>query len=158
MSTIAKFILLIMFFTPLSLISGISANSTLSLNQQKRTLSLGISLYEERRYEQALRVLDDFLDIYPESPYLTGALEAMALIYEKTQRYIEALQIYRRLYQEAGMTTQGIKYYYSQGRLLYEMGEIQDADKIFAEIVRLNPDSPYAKKAKIQLQLNEVFD
>ncbi|MES0489968.1 MAG: tetratricopeptide repeat protein [Leptospirales bacterium] len=158
MSALTKFLILILFFGPISVINGASEDTALSLKQQKMTLALGLSLYEEKRYIQALRVLDDFIDIYPESPYLTGALEAMALIYEKTQRYIEALEIYRRLYQEAGMTTQGVKYYYSQGRLLYEMGEIQDAGKIFEEIVRLNPDSPYAKKAKIQLQLNEVFD
>jgi len=144
----------------LSLLSFQTYANTLSaekLKQERIYLELGESLYAEKQYSSALSVLRDFIEVYPDSAYLVKALEKMALIYEKSQRYEKALASYKKLYQETGVTSGGLKYYFSQARLLSNMGEIDEAEKIYHDIIRISPDSPYAGKARINLQLSGVF-
>jgi len=128
------------------------------LRQEKIYLQLGESLYAEKQYSSALSVLRDFIEVYPDSAYLVKALEKMALIYEKSQKYKEALAAYKKLYQETGVTSGGLKYYLNQARLLSNMGEINEAEKIYHDIIKISPDSPYAGKARINLQLSDVFN
>jgi TolA-binding protein len=47
--------------------------------------------------EEAVKGLQQFLGNYPRSPYLDQAREQLALLYEKQEKYQEAIQLYERL-------------------------------------------------------------
>jgi len=156
--------LLLMFsgFLFIALNSAVSAQEeTLSPSeeQEKIFLQLAESLYMEGRYQQAIRTYRDFVDMYPDSRFIVRALEAMAVIYEKNQNFEEALKVYQFLYQRTGtQSNKGLGYYYNQARILNIMGEHQAAEEVYANIIAISPDSPYAKKAQIQNKLNILFE
>ncbi len=47
--------------------------------------------------EEAISGLKQFLEAYPRSPYLDQAREQLALLYEKKEKYQEAIQLYEKL-------------------------------------------------------------
>jgi hypothetical protein len=62
------------------------------------------------------------------------------------------------LYQRTGASSsKGMSYYYNQARLLNKMGDIEHSGKIYADIIKISPDSPYARKAIINNKLNALF-
>lgn len=129
-----------------------------SSDSQKRYLLLAESLYREGEFQYALSLYLDFMELYPDSKYRTQALETLASIYEKEQRHQEALQTYRILYQDAGISNKGLGYLYHQARILSLMGERARAEKIYREIIRISPEGPYARKAKINSKLGRLFE
>ncbi|MDH4198797.1 MAG: tetratricopeptide repeat protein [Spirochaetia bacterium] len=130
-----------------------------SEKQEAIFLNLAESLYKDGEYNRALSVYLDFVDLYPDSSFLVRALETMADLYEKLQKYPEALNIYETLYQRTGTSSsRGLFYYYNQARILNIMGDVDKAAKIYDEIVKISPDSPYAKKSQINNKLNSIFN
>jgi TolA-binding protein len=133
--------------------------ASLSEKQEKIYLNLAESLYNDGEYVRALSIYLDFLDLYPDSTYTVRAMETLADLYEKQQRYSEALSVYENLYQRTGPSSnKGIYYYYNQARVLNTMGYVEKASQIYSDIIKISPDSPYAKKAQINNKLNSLFD
>ena len=126
--------------------------------QEKITLHLAESLYREKKLQHSLIIFRDFIDMYPESKFMVRALETIALVYEELQLYEDALTTYKKLYQLSGISSKGLEYYYHQGRLLYFMGEYDKATVVFENLIRINPDSHYARKARINLELAEILN
>jgi len=138
--------------------SAAADKSSLTEKQEKIFLSLAESLYKDGEYVRALSIYLDFMELYPDSSYGVRAMETMAELYEKQQMYSEALSMYEDLYQKTGLSSsKGMRYYYNQARLLNTMGYVQEASAIYANIVKMNPDSPYAKKSQINKKLNTLF-
>ena len=150
------FFMIALVFAPLFQTAAQSPNRL--LDPEKRYLLLPESLFNEGKYEYALPLYLDFMEIYPDSRYRARTLETIALIYEREQRYPEALETYRLLYQDAGVSNKGLGYLYNQARILSLMGERERAEKIYFEIIRISPDSPYAHKARINSRLGRIFD
>ncbi len=121
-------------------------------------LLLPDSLRRDGRNTQAISLYRDFIDLYPNSRYLARVQKTMAEIYEEEQYYREALEVYRMLFRQAGITSKGLEFYYNQGRILNLMGEVEAADRIFRDIIETAPDSPYAKKSEIRLRLARLFE
>ncbi|MDH4263154.1 MAG: tetratricopeptide repeat protein [Spirochaetia bacterium] len=141
---------------------NIASNTTNKINlsekQEKIYLNLAESLYNDGEYVRALSIYLDFLDLYPDSTYTVRAMETLADLYEKQQRFSEALSVYESLYQRTGPSSnKGIYYYYNQARILNAMGYVEKASQIYQDIIKINPDSPYAKKSQINNKLNDIF-
>lgn len=156
----ALFYILIIFMAiiPASL-KAQNNKMSLSEKQEKVFLQLAESLYQEGQYNRAISIYLDFIDLYPDSSFMVRALETMADIYEKQQRYPEALATYETLYQRTGISSsKGVYYYYNEARILNIMGELEKASKVYADIIRISPDSPYAKKAQINNKLNSLIN
>ena len=135
------------------------AKVSLSEKQEKIFLNLAESLYNEGEYVRALSLYMDFIDLYPDSVYVVRAMESMADLYEKQQKYSEALAVYEGLFQRTGLSSnKGIFYYYNQARILNVMGYVEKASEIYADIIKISPDSPYAKKSEINNKLNTLFN
>jgi len=135
------------------------ANSSLSEKQEKIYLNLAESLYKDGEYVRALSLYLDFLDLYPDSTYSVRALETLAELYEKQQRFSEALSVYENLYQRTGPSSnRGIYYYYNQARILNAMGLVEKASRIYDDIIKISPESAYAKKSEMNNKLNTLFD
>ena len=134
-------------------------NASLSEKQEKIYLALAESLYNDGEYTRALAIYLDFLDLYPDSTYIIRAMENMADLYEKQQKYSEALSVYEGLYQRTGPSSnRGIFYYYNQARILNTMGYVEKASAIYTDIIKISPDSSYAKKSQINNRLNSLLN
>lgn len=136
-----------------------SGKLSLSEKQEKIFLALAESLYKDGEYVRALAIYMDFIDLYPDSMFVVRALETMADLYEKQQKFSEALATYESLFQRTGLSSsKGIYYYYNQARILNVMGDVEKASRIYADIIKVSPDSPYAKKSEINNKLNTIFN
>jgi len=134
-------------------------NASLAEKQEKIYLALAESLYTDGEYSRALAIYLDFLDLYPDSTYIVRAMESMADLYEKQQKFAEALSVYEGLYQRTGPSSnRGIFYYYNQARILNTMGYVEKASAIYTDIIKISPDSPYAKKSQINNRLNSLLN
>ena len=152
----------ILFLSSLTLISGIIPQENLKnfekSKEEELTLQLGTSLYDESRVDESLLIFQDFIDLYPNSGRRSQALEKIAVIYEEKQQFISAQKVYHQLFRELGFSSKGLKYYLEEARLLEIMGDIEGAQRIYATIERVSPDSDLLLKAKRRAQLNRLFE
>jgi tetratricopeptide (TPR) repeat protein len=103
---------------------------------------LGLSLYMQKRYEDALSVFKGIKDMKKDIPHNNGRLEIMMTrIYLELKKYPDALQCLEEA-KKAKAAPADIHVY--QGAYYLETGEPQKALKELEEAIKADPDNAYA--------------
>ena len=129
----------------------------MTAKEERLSLKLGNSLYEENKLEEALMIFQDLIELYPDSGRRIQALEKIAIIYEERQEYVSARRTYLQLFEELGLSTRGLGYYFEAGRLSEIMGNIKEAYKVYEMVLQALPGSELTQKVKRRIRLNQLF-
>lgn len=113
---------------------------------------LALSLHKEERSHEALSLLEDLCELYPESPLFVMASEKMAEIFREKKMYGQAAKIYRMLAVRLGPTLQAMNYRLQEAKILRQLGHYVKAEEILKQIIYLLPESPAATEAENELK------
>ncbi len=117
-------------------------------NQSGQTLlESALSAYNDGLYEVAISQLEDFLELYPGSPYRQQALYYLARSYFELGDYEKAEDYFRKLlslYSSGEEVAQAIYYL---GVIEYSRGDIRKATARLRQVVNEFPDSKVAEDA-----------
>ena len=127
------------------------------ISQENVLFNISDSLYKEGSYAQALHYLNDFIDLYPNSPQRSVVMEKIARIYEARQEFLRAAKMYHKLYEDLSDTIQGLSYYLEEGRLLELTGQYNKAESIYKAIIEAHPNSDIALLAQRKINIHNVF-
>ena len=108
-------------------------------------------LFSESYYDRSQELWSYFIALFPSHPRRVEAMHYLALIAEKQGYYEDAMNAHIRTYQEAAGQDTAIKSYLQAGRLAVRLGEIEQAESIFKEIINRRKASYLAKMAQIEL-------
>jgi len=117
----------------------------------------GIQFIQLKKYDLAMQELQEYLEIYTDGIHRNEAYTHMAGIYFQGYNYQKAIEVYKSLYEEFGNTEEGIGAYYKTGICYQKMGYDSMAVMVFREIINEHPDSRYAYKSQIQMDLLSIL-
>lgn len=109
------------------------------------------------RYDKALQMMGEYLEVYSEGIHRQDAFKHIAQIYFMRNQYNLALKYYLLLYEEFSESDEGLWAYYNIGICYNKMARTSDARKVFQRIVDEYPASLAARKAQMQLDLEEIM-
>ena len=108
-------------------------------------------LFSEAYYERAQELWKQFIILFPNHSRRIEVMHYLALISEKENRYVEAMNAHIRTYQKASGQDMAIRSYLQAGRLAVRLGEITRAKQIFKEIIKSRKASYLTKVAQMEL-------
>lgn len=107
--------------------------------------------------KQALRELNEYLEVYIHGIHRKEAFLKIARIHFDRYDYIKALKTYTSLYEEFSHTEEGVEAYFQMGICYQKMGYDDKAVEIFKSLQEDYPNSAFALQAKSQLELIEIL-
>ncbi len=110
-------------------------------------LNKGKAHYEERRYEDAERELEEAYLLRPRDQKV---LNLLGLVYFKQEKYDKAEEIYRKLVTES---PEAHTLFYNLGLIYYKLGRLEDAETTFLKALELNRENP-----KINFYLGSIYE
>jgi len=108
--------------------------------------------------EKALKYLSEYVEVYQSGAYRKEALKNIADIYYQNFKYTKALKYYQMIYEEFNFSDDGIEAYYLCGLCYTKMGDYDKAKEIYSYIVSEHPSTQAARKAKIQMSVDDVLN
>ena len=110
-------------------------------------LNKGKGFYDERRYEDAERELEEAYLLRPRDQKV---LNLLGLVYFKQEKYDKAEEIYRKLVTES---PEAHTLFYNLGLIHYKLGRLEEAETTFLKALELAKDN-----AKINFYLGYVYE
>jgi uncharacterized protein (AIM24 family) len=110
-------------------------------------LNKGKGYYDERRYEDAERELEEAYLLRPRDQ---KALNLLGLVYFKQEKYDKAEEIYRKLITES---PEAHTLFYNLGLIHYKLGRLEEAETTFLKALELNRENP-----KINFYLGSIYE
>jgi uncharacterized protein (AIM24 family) len=110
-------------------------------------LNKGKAYYDERRYEDAERELEEAYLLRPRDQKV---LNLLGLVYFKQEKYEKAEEIYRKLVTES---PEAHTLFYNLGLIHYKLGRLEEAETTFLKALELNRENP-----KINFYLGSIYE
>ena len=110
-------------------------------------LNKGKGYYDERRYEDAERELEEAYLLRPRDQKV---LNLLGLVYFKQEKYEKAEEIYRKLVTES---PEAHTLFYNLGLIHYKLGRLEEAETTFLKALELNRENP-----KINFYLGSIYE
>jgi uncharacterized protein (AIM24 family) len=110
-------------------------------------LNKGKGYYDERRYEDAERELEEAYLLRPRDQKV---LNLLGLVYFKQEKYDKAEEIYRKLVTES---PEAHTLFYNLGLIHYKLGRLEEAETTFLKALELNRENP-----KINFYLGSIYE
>ena len=110
-------------------------------------LNKGKGFYEERRYEEAERELEEAYLLRPRDQKV---LNLLGLVYFKQEKYDKAEEIYRKLVTES---PEAHTLFYNLGLIHYKLNRLEEAETTFLKALELNRENP-----KINFYLGSIYE
>src|SRR5688572_14754105 len=110
-------------------------------------LNKGKTCYDERRYEDAERELEEAYLLRPRDQKV---LNLLGLVYFKQEKYDKAEEIYRKLVTES---PEAHTLFYNLGLIHYKLGRLEEAETTFLKALELNRENP-----KINFYLGSIYE
>ena len=137
-------------------------NSLKALNPEKIADDLkfnnAVEFVRLERYNEALRELGEYIEIYYDGNHRYEAYNEIARIYFRRFDYLKALSVYRSLYEEFSSDDEGIEACYMTGICYLKMGYDKQAREVFEEIIREHPGSDAAGRSQLQIDLSVILE
>ncbi|MFH0974486.1 MAG: tetratricopeptide repeat protein [Spirochaetota bacterium] len=114
--------------------------------------------YKLKKYDTALMLFTEYLEIYINGAHRKEAYKNVALIYFEQFNYIKSIKSFNSLYEEYSNSEEGIEAYFMSGICYQKMGFLDNAKQIFLSLIEEHPDSNFAYQAKIKLDLIEILE
>ena len=102
--------------------------------------NLGLYLYNNKKYEEALLYFDNALKL---SPLATQLLKYKADSLQKLTRYEDAIQSYNKV---LDTEPQNIEALYEKGKILYELQKYEEAINWYDKALQIEPDNTNVKQ------------
>jgi TolA-binding protein len=115
-------------------------------------------LYRLNRYEKALQLFTEYLEIYYNGLHRKEAYKNIASIYFREFDYIKSIKVYRSLYEEFSNSEEGIEGLFMTGICYQKMGFHGKAREVFQSVIDDHPGSNFAYQAKIKLDVIEILE
>lgn len=115
-------------------------------------LRLADKLRDEKKYDEALGTLRDFIAKSPEHPLASGAWTSLASTYELQGKVDEAIDAYQQAatkFPSAYTTPLAMN---SQARLLAQKGKKEEAQRLYQDVAARYPESVFAREAMRELR------
>ena len=103
--------------------------------------------YDERRYEEAERELEEAYLLRPRDQKV---LNLLGLVYFKQEKYDKAEEVYRKLVTES---PEAHTLFYNLGLIHYKLGRLEEAETTFLKALELNRENP-----KINFYLGSIYE
>src|SRR5687767_839135 len=110
-------------------------------------LNKGKAHYDERRYEEAERELEEAYLLRPRDQKV---LNLLGLVYFKQEKYEKAEEVYRKLVTES---PEAHTLFYNLGLIHYKLGRLEEAETTFLKALELNRENP-----KINFYLGSIYE
>jgi uncharacterized protein (AIM24 family)/TolA-binding protein len=110
-------------------------------------LNKGKAHYDERRYEEAERELEEAYLLRPRDQKV---LNLLGLVYFRQEKYEKAEEIYRKLVTES---PEAHTLFYNLGLIHYKLGRLEEAETTFLKALELNRENP-----KINFYLGSIYE
>lgn len=110
-------------------------------------LNKGKAHYDERRYEDAERELEEAYLLRPRDQKV---LNLLGLVYFKQEKYEKAEEVYRKLVTES---PEAHTLFYNLGLIHYKLGRLEEAETTFLKALELNRENP-----KINFYLGSIYE
>ena len=110
-------------------------------------LNKGKAHYDERRYEEAERELEEAYLLRPRDQKV---LNLLGLVYFKQEKYEKAEEVYRKLVAES---PEAHTLFYNLGLIYYKLGRFEEAETTFLKALELNRENP-----KINFYLGSIYE
>ncbi len=110
-------------------------------------LNKGKAHYDERRYEEAERELEEAYLLRPRDQKV---LNLLGLVYFRQEKYEKAEEIYRKLVAES---PEAHTLFYNLGLIHYKLGRLEEAETTFLKALELNRENP-----KINFYLGSIYE
>jgi uncharacterized protein (AIM24 family) len=107
----------------------------------------GKALYDERRYEDAERELEEAYLLRPRDQKV---LNLLGLVYFKQEKFDKAEEVYRKLVAES---PEAHTLFYNLGLIHFKLGRLEEAENTFLKALELSKDNP-----KINFYLGSIYE
>ncbi len=107
----------------------------------------GKAFYDEKRYEDAVRELEEAYLLRPRDQKV---LNLLGLVYFKQEKYDKAEEVYRKL---AAESPEAQTLFYNLGLIYFKLGRLEEAETAFLKALELNRDNP-----KINFYLGSIYE
>ena len=107
----------------------------------------GKDLYDERRYEEAERELEEAYLLRPRDQKV---LNLLGLVYFKQEKYEKAEEVYRKLVAESPEAT---TLFYNLGLIYFKLSRLEEAESAFLKALELSEQNP-----KINFYLGSIYE
>lgn len=115
------------------------------------SLLLADSLRSEKKYDEALATLRDFIAKEPQHPLIPGAWLSISSTLELQGKQQEAIDSYQKTAAQFPNAYSAPLAKAAQGRLLAEAGKKEEARVLFEDIIAHHPQSAIAREAQREL-------
>ncbi len=112
-----------------------------------------LQFYNLKKYEEALKHFNEYLEVYYNGNYRSDAYRYIAEIYLQKFRYLDAIDIYDRMFREFSNDESGVNACYSKGICYLKMGYENQARDVFNYIMSSHPGTKAAVNSEIQIEL-----
>jgi hypothetical protein len=107
----------------------------------------GKDLYDQKRYEEAERELEEAYLLRPRDQKV---LNLLGLVYFKQEKYEKAEEVYRKL---AAESPDAQTLFYNLGLIYFKLNRLEEAESAFLKAIELSPDNP-----KISFYLGSIYE
>jgi tetratricopeptide (TPR) repeat protein len=110
--------------------------------------------YQQKKFDQAARLFEQFIDSYSGSNILiSSAMAGLAACHEINKSFEDAAELYKKAAKVCGDFIERDNYHYLAGICYKKSGKSQEAELQFNQIINNSKDDKMIKEAKIQLML-----
>ncbi|GEM_PF-273050 len=117
----------------------------------------GLQFYLLKRENRALQEFNEYLEVFINGIHRKEVFATIAKIYFDQQEYSRSIQAYEDLYAEFPHSDEGVEAFFRTGLCYQKMGDEKRAREVFEILMRDHPDSHFAQRARIYLNISEIL-
>jgi TolA-binding protein len=117
----------------------------------------GLQFYRLKREDRALQEFNEYLEVFINGIHRKEVFATIAKIYFDQQEYPRSIQAYEDLYAEFPHSDEGVEAFFRTGLCYQKMGDEKRAREVFEILLRDYPDSHFAQRARIYLNISEIL-
>jgi len=115
------------------------------------SLQLADSLRSEKKYDEAIATLREFIDREPKHPLISGAWLSLATTFELQGKTDEAIASYQKTASQFPTAYSAPLAKMGEARLLAASGKKEEARMVYENIMAQHPESPVVREAQREL-------
>ena len=116
---------------------------------QNALLEMAASLQREGKWDDAAKILRDFVKDHPEHPLVSGAYASLGASLEASGKKDEALAIYQKVTTSFPSSYAAPAAWFGQARVLAAQGKSEEARRAYETVLTQFVSSPYAQQAQM---------